>query len=267
MSIDSALTGDLPIVVKIGGSLVTNKAGYCELNSERTIALGREIAALDPALRQRLIVLLGGGSFSHGIALKYGLVNVRPETVRADFSRITIGMFHMMSMIADLWRDVGVNVYPIQTATAVRLDGGEPRLLAHQFSTSMAHQLVPMATGDVALLPDRSSCLLSADWLPVLLAREIRIAGVVFMTDVPGIIDRTSGNSIPTVALRSPDVARASVAGSSNPDVSGGMAGKLEAALALAALGISSRIVDGRETGALGGALSGVGWSGTDVVA
>lgn len=266
MSFDSKLRSDLPIVVKIGGSLITNKAGYCELNSEKAVAVGREIAALDPALCRRLIVLIGGGSFSHGIALKYGLVDVRPQTVRADFARITIGMFRMMSTIAELWRDVGVSTYPIQAATIVRIEAGELRLTADYFLTSMASQLVPVTTGDIAPLPDGSSYLVASDWLPVLIAREIAIACAVFLTDVPGIIDMATGNSIPTVTLNSAGLARASAVTSSKPDVTGGMALKLKAALALAELGVCSRIVDGRQTGTLGRALSSVGWCGTEIV-
>lgn len=267
MSVASDVRVALPIVVKIGGSLITNKAGFCEHNTERIVALGNEIAALEPALRRRLIVILGGGSFSHGIALRYGLVDVPPSAVRADFSRLTIGMFRMMATIADLWREAGINVYPIQPATQVRIAGGELRVTADHFVTSLAHELVPLTTGDIALLPHLTSRPVSGDWLAVLLAREIRIACAVFMTDVPGIVDRASGTTIPTVSLRSPDTARASVGGSSNPDVTGGMAAKLEAALSLAALGVTTRIIDGRESSALANALSGVGWSGTEVVA
>ena len=59
-----------PIILKIGGSAITDKTGELAAKTEIINRLAEEIKRAD---LDNLIVVHGGGSFGHPNALKYGL--------------------------------------------------------------------------------------------------------------------------------------------------------------------------------------------------
>ncbi|HZP25969.1 MAG TPA: acetylglutamate kinase [Dehalococcoidia bacterium] len=89
----------------------------------------------------------------------------------------------------------------------------------------------------------------NADTAAGAIAAALEAGALVFLTDVPGILDG-EGQLLPRVSAA--DHATLLEAGA----VSGGMIPKVEACLAAAAAGARSLIVDGREPGALLAALS-----------
>ncbi|MBF6599155.1 MAG: acetylglutamate kinase [Dehalococcoidia bacterium] len=84
------------------------------------------------------------------------------------------------------------------------------------------------------------------------LAAALHAETLVFLTDVAGVLD-ASRAVIPRLSV---DAARALIAGGI---AAGGMIPKLEAAVCAAEAGAPSRVIDGRQGGALAAALSGEG--------
>jgi len=99
---------------------------------------------------------------------------------------------------------------------------------------------VPVLHGDACLDEVQGASILSGDTLMTLLAQELRPRLVVFVTDVPGVFDRPPEEPGATL------IPRILVGGGAGPavktstalhDVTGGVAAKLEAAIAIARSG------------------------------
>jgi isopentenyl phosphate kinase len=248
-------------IVKLGGSLITHKSGYCQLDREAVERLGRELAhALAQAAAPPLIVL-GGGSFGNGIALRYGLH--LGGFRQADLSRMTCGMQQLMSEVACVWRAQRIAVFPIQASAVISMRMTTLALNADPIRDALALGLVPVISGDLVLAdPPR---IVSSDLIPAMVARSLPVRRVSFLTDVPGLFDMSGGQPVllrritPTMATHATSIAGCS----SVQDVTGGMKTKVAASFELLAMGVESHYVDGRVTGALRDVLCGRRHAGT----
>ena len=61
------------VLVKLGGSLITDKSGDCNPRVEVIDRLASEIAAAQPKMSERLILGHGSGSFGHASAARHGV--------------------------------------------------------------------------------------------------------------------------------------------------------------------------------------------------
>lgn len=240
-------------IVKLGGSLITHKDGYCESNVDAIRDFGCAVAAAWPQVRGRLVVVLGGGSYGSGVVTRYGLRNSSDTWKPTDLGRMTMKMFDLLTTVASLWREEGVACFPFQTAAWVvasdrhRLNGFvEPILRV------MTLGVVPLLSGDLVFDERSGFMICSSDRVPELLARHVPIRRVVMLTDVPGVFDLTNQHEgepsvLRTVNRENASRALAASGASKKVDVTGGMRNKVDAALRLAQLGVESVICDGRD--------------------
>lgn len=242
-------------IVKLGGSLIANKGGYCQLNRQMVERLGNELAQ---ALAQHAplpLIVLGGGSFGNGIPLRYGLD--QPGFRVKDLSRMPFGMHQLMSEVASLWRERGIAVFPLQASAMVSVSNRQFELNPRPIFDALAQGLIPLTSGDLIL--SDPPCILSSDHIPALVAQRMPVARVTFLTDVCGLLDRSRGNAGPVrrVTLESAESALALAGRSALQDVTGGMKTKVRASLELLQLGVESEMVDGRIAGVFRRVLGG----------
>jgi acetylglutamate kinase len=135
--------------------------------------------------------------------------------------------------------------------------GALVELDSEPFVEALKSGATPVSFGDV--VPDESwgFSILSADTIALELAKTLHPRQVLFVSDVPGIL-RTDAQQRRTIEpiVTADVVARLRpVAGA--PDVTGGIRGKAEAMLAIAALGVNAGLISGLTDGALSRALRG----------
>jgi isopentenyl phosphate kinase len=252
-------------VVKIGGSLLTNKSGYCEIDEASVLAIGRQLAELSgPSALNGLVLVIGGGSFGNGIPRRHGLD--RPDSLDVrDVSRMTLGMFELMAGLIHVWRELGIAAYPVQASAVVHPVGDWFRIDAGTISRLCERNIIPVVTGD--LIPSAHWPILSSDWIPVLIANECAVSSVAYLTDVEGVFEIEEGGAPPKLIKQvfQGDASRVlELAGASRQaDVTGGMRTKVEAALMLSKMGIPSLICDGRSSNRLRDVVQGVVSHGT----
>lgn len=251
--------------MKLGGSVVTDKAHYRAARPDQIKRLAREIASSP----EPVVVVHGAGSFGHVLAKKHDLAKGDDGSAerRRAFARVVADVRHLQLQVTEALSDAGLAPMPFSTYDLGRLIDGK---LAHYPSHSMHRMLqmgwTPVIPGDGAPDAVRRFGILGGDALMLSLARELRPTRVVFATDVDGVYDRDprepGAHLLPHVRGHDAPHAKGE---SKVADVTGAMGGKLDRARAIARLDLHVRILNGTVPGRLADALAGLEPPGTVV--
>lgn len=248
------------VVVKLGGSVITRKREVERLRPKLLERLAREAVS---AADRRLVLLHGAGSFGHPGAQRFGLARA-PEEGRSAAHRAR-GAAIVASEVRRLHYEVlhallraGAAPASVPMATHARnRSGALVALDTAPFEEALARGMLPVSFGDVVPDDDWGTSILSADTIATELAPRMHPERVIFVSDVPGILDRPTGGRRTTVL----EVTEAVVAGlrpaPGAPDVTGGIRAKAEAMLAIARAGADAGLISGLTDGALSRAIRG----------
>jgi isopentenyl phosphate kinase len=259
----AATSGDLPTVVKLGGSVLTRKKEERRLRPKVLERLAREVA--EGADAGPLVLLHGAGSFGHIAAKKYSLA--RPPAPGPGSGGRARGAVRVAAMVRELHQhvltrlvDAGVPAWSVPPATLARNREGRLGILeVAPFREALGRGCVPVSFGDVVPDDEWGTSILSADTIAQRLASELPARRVVFVSDVPGVLERPPGSpGRPTIV---PRLDRAALdrllPGNAAPDVTGGIRAKVAALLAIADGGVDAGIISGLQHGALSRSLRG----------
>jgi isopentenyl phosphate kinase len=248
------------VVVKLGGSVITRKREKERLRPKILARLANELAA---ELEVRLVVLHGAGSFGHPGARRFGLARApepgTPPRQRARGAAIVaaeVRRLHQEVLFA-LVRAGGAPL-SVPMATHARNRAGElAQLDAAPFSETLERGSVPVSFGDVVPDDDWGFSILSADTIAVALVPVLRPARVVFVSDVPGILEKAPGGRRRVVPEVTDAVVNALRPTPGAIDVTGGIRNKAEAMRAIARAGADAGLISGLTDGALSRAIRG----------
>ncbi len=260
------------VLVKLGGSLITDKRGDCVPRLDVIRRLARELAAALPRMKERLILGHGSGSFGHASAARHG-VGAGPLGAGA-----LVGVSETRSKAAELHALVtssllaaGLAPFTWAPSSALVARAGrpagaevEPLLAALDFS------LLPVTYGDVVLDRQWGAAICSTEAVLCYLAGRLgrrghQVRRVLWLGATEGIYD-AGGESIPRIDRGNYGRVRRAIGATAGTDVTGGMLLRLETARRLAHRGIESWIVDGRARGRLTASLMGEEVPGTRFV-
>jgi isopentenyl phosphate kinase len=224
------------IVLKLGGSVVTDKAGDCAIRTDRISACAGEIARR-PEIQ--MVLVHGAGSCGHPQAHRHRLDRGIPPGDIAGIPETHSAVVRLNTAIVEALRAAGrnaVGIHPLGHCVAKggRLQGPDWRPVDLLLSLGVT----PVLHGDVVVDIARGASIVSGDQIVVSLARALSPDRVGLATDVPGVL---GADGTVLERIRRGD-ARVLARGSRNTDVTGGMGGKLAELLALADEGIGSSI-------------------------
>lgn len=219
-------------LVKIGGSVITNKSKPFSLNHDHldnlTSALG--------SYHGRLIIVHGGGSYAHPVAKRYSLT---PEPTKTEPKGVTLTRLAVLTLHNDIVLSLlkaGIAAYSIQPLCILRENAAD--ILNEVLSCS----LTPITYGDV--VPSERGCyVVSGDVLMRIIAASLRPKRVVFVVDVDGLYDTNpkSGRLLKEVSLTwMPERS-----GEAGYDVTGGIISKVKEAQKIASMGLDVYFVNG----------------------
>ena len=249
-----------PLVVKLGGSVITDKSKKFSVEQDTLKRLAGELTSA----RGSLVVVHGGGSFGHPLASEYGIDSgFKEERQLMGFSLTHRAMEKLNAKVVEALQDVGLAAMPVQPSACAVVDGG--RIVSMElrpFRKLLELGLVPVTYGDVVPDLTRGMSILSGDQLVVHLARELGAKKVVVGVDVDGVY--TGDPKVDAEAELVPEITPAnwgeverSIGGAAGPDVTGGMANKVRELLKLAEGGIEAQIVNAARPGVLRRAIMG----------
>jgi isopentenyl phosphate kinase len=224
------------VVLKLGGSVVTDKAGDCAMRNDRIEGCVAEIARR-PGIQ--VVLVHGAGSCGHPQALRHRLDRGIPPGDPAGIAGTHHAVADLNRVIVDALHRAGreaVGVHPLGHCVAAdgRLQSPDWRPVALLLSLGVT----PVLHGDVVMDTVRGASIVSGDQLVASLARALSPDRVGLATDVAGVLGRDGA----VVARIRPGEGRGLAGGSRHTDVTGGMEGKLGELLALADAGIGSSV-------------------------
>ncbi len=245
-----------PVLLKLGGSIVTDKRGDCAVNQE---ALARCAAMLARTGFSGLVVH-GAGSCGHPEARRYGIAHGVSRENREGIAITHRAVGALNRAFVDALRAEGleaIGVHPLACCTAE--DGRIVSFELEPLRLLLGLGCVPVLHGDVVMDRARGACIVSGDQLVSYLAPHLGFTRIGLATDVQGVL--AGGTVVPRLTRRL--VADLAIGASSTTDVTGGMAGKVTELLALADAGVSSHVF---ALDRLGDFLVGSPHGGTEIV-
>lgn len=261
------------LLVKLGGSLITDKTRASHARRDVIRRLAREIAALARRPRGPMLVIgHGSGSFGH-VAAAAGGLSSSPAGRTAAASAVArtqrrAAELHALVMAA--LEDAGAAPFSLAPSSFMTGSGGRaPRVHADPLFLALDHGLVPVVYGDVVLDRTRGATIASTEEVLLAVAtatqaRGRRVEGAVWMGRTAGVL-APDGSTIALLSAGSAARLAREVNGTAGTDVTGGMALRLRTVATLARRGVASVIVDGRRAGVLAAAAAGRATGGTRV--
>ncbi|HXY46887.1 MAG TPA: isopentenyl phosphate kinase [Thermoplasmata archaeon] len=249
-----------PVIVKLGGSVITRKREAERVRPKVLARLAREIA---DSGSDRIVLLHGAGSFGHPGARRFGLAhaaeaNEDPRARARGAAIVSAEVRRLHVVVLRALVAAGCSPISIPVATHARNRSGELASLdAVPFRDALGRGLMPVSFGDV--VPDDAwgSSILSADTIARTLAPVLHPRRVIFVSDVPGILEGPPTGRRSVIAEVTDAVAGSLRPPPGAPDVTGGIRGKAIAMRAIAHAGSDAGLISGLSDGALLRAIRG----------
>ncbi|ADJ15124.1 isopentenyl phosphate kinase [Halalkalicoccus jeotgali] len=216
------------IVLKLGGSVITEKDREETIDEDRLAALAGALAG-----QEDVALVHGAGSFGHRYAAKHGVSITEGTHDGAAVREIHGSMERLNERVLSALGAEGVSAVPVDPLSlAYRTREGELSLPLDGIETMLAEGFVPVTYGDVITQQEKGATIVSGDELVVALAEGLDADGVGLCSTVPGVLD-DAGAVIPRIG--SYDEVAEYLGESDSTDVTGGMAAKVRALLELEA--------------------------------
>ena len=175
-------------VLKIGGSVITDKRGELAAKTHEIDRLAEEIKI---ANTENLIIIHGGGSFGHPVAEKYRIKEgYKEELQKIGFSET----HHVMTVLNGLFMDSlvwhNVPAVSITPSSCIVTENGR----IEQFEDAPVKALLkmgftPVLYGDAVFDSKLGFTILSGDQLVSALALKFNAANIVIGIDEDGVFD------------------------------------------------------------------------------
>jgi isopentenyl phosphate kinase len=263
------------ILLKLGGSLITDKARPETPRREVVARLAGEIARAARETSCRLIVGHGSGSFGHVAARESGIATgLRSADQLPGVSRTQGRAAALHRIVVEALVEAGALPYSIAPSSCLISDAGRPaELAAGPLLLALDRGLLPVLYGDVVMDRAWGVSICSTEKLFEIVARALldhghTIRRALWLGETDGLYD-AGGRTLPRLStgdLAALESAAGAIGAPSGPDVTGGMLLRVETALALARLGVPSLLVNGLVPGLLERAVRGEAVAGTEVV-
>jgi isopentenyl phosphate kinase len=246
------------ILIKLGGSVITDKSRYGTFNRECASRLCKEIKDSG----KRAIVVHGAGSFGHVIAKAHSIGDGRtgdPEQTLAA-AKVQYDVRDLNSKIVNELLSAGIPAFSVPPGSCFMMDNGILDVKdAEVLTASFGLGIMPVLFGDVVFDRRKGFGICSGDQIMEALCRIFDPERVIFVSDVDGLYDGdpkkdADAKLIAEVTAESLDRVDS---GMSVDDVTGGVRGKMEAMLRIGASHRECVLVNGSVPGRLRSLLKG----------
>lgn len=223
--------GSIMILIKLGGSVITDKTEYRKFNKETVSRLADEIHRSG----QQVMIVHGAGSFGHVVSKQFNLQKgYEDESQIPAMARVMCDTRELSAMVIEelLAKDIPAVSVPIGSCFVA--DKGKLIVENDEALVRLTELgIMPVMFGDV--IADRSTgfCIVSGDQIMEYLCEKFNPSKVVFVSDIDGLYDKNpktdkNARMIGTVTKKKMD----EIAMDSDvDDVTGGVRNKMEAML------------------------------------
>jgi len=261
------MTSKAPLIVKLGGSVVTKKSQPMIADLAAIRRLAREIKE---AMLPGLVVIHGGGSFGHPLAREYELtLGLVEERQLLGFASTHLAMTKLNTLIVEALTGQGLPAVSVRPSAFIVTAAGRAEAVdLEPVRRLLRLGFIPVLCGDVVADTRLGFTVLSGDQLCCRLALGLGSERVILGVDVDGLFTAdpkiegaaTMLEAATAAQLRSM-LDRAGL--SEATDVTGGMMGKMREMLEFVDKGGLVLVVNAARDGRLSKALKGEGFYGT----
>jgi isopentenyl phosphate kinase len=258
---------EAPVLVKLGGSIITDKTQPQTPRRDVIARLAQEVARVMAARPElRLVLGHGSGSFGHVVAQCYGTrQGVNTAADWHGFVKVAAVAAQLGAIVTQAFLDAGLPIWSLQpSASAWCREGELVSLEIAPVKQALAHGLIPLIRGDVALDEVQGGTIISTEQILAYLARRLHPGCLILVGRVDGVFEadplcQPEARHIPEISPQNWDVVRRVVAGSHATDVTGGMLSKVEQMVSLVQElpELTVHLISGEQPGALEAALLG----------
>ena len=245
------------ILIKFGGSVITDKSRYRTFNADTVKRLCKEIKESG----ERVIVVHGAGSFGHVLAKEHNLNDgFRDRSQIPAVAQVCYDMRDLNSMIVKELNDAGLPAISVPTGSCFMMENRrliieDASVLASMFDKG----IMPVMFGDVVMDKKLGFAICSGDQIMELMTRIFDPKRVIFVSDIDGLFDKDpkmyeDAKLIETVDKNTLKNVETDI---TVADVTGGVRGKMETMLRMCSGGCDCVLVNGTVDGRLLSLLKG----------
>jgi isopentenyl phosphate kinase len=224
-------------LIKLGGSVITDKRGTEQADDATIAALAAELVAARAAQPTLQLVLgHGSGSFGHVYARRFGVhTGIAADGDWMGFALTAAAAQRLNRVVVDALLNAGLPAFSIQLSASARSMGGQlTSWAAETVDLALAHRMLPVVYGDVAFDVQQGSAICSTEQILASLARRHAGPCRVVLVGEAGVFTADPHRDpmarlIPRIDRHSITAVLAGAGASHGVDVTGGMRGKLEA--------------------------------------
>ncbi|MFG1519669.1 MAG: isopentenyl phosphate kinase [Thermoplasmataceae archaeon] len=169
------------IILKLGGSVITDKAKYLSFRQKATESIVKVITKLPG----KKMIVHGGGSFGHLKAKEFGIPGKLSAARRVGYSVIHRDMVDLNSRVVDLFISNGIDAVSVEPSSVFV----GRRKFYDSVDQMFRSGLVPVLFGDVYFSSSSMIGIYSGDRIVYDLSVRYKPNIAVFFTDVDGIYD------------------------------------------------------------------------------
>jgi isopentenyl phosphate kinase len=257
------------VLVKLGGSLITDKARPETARTEVIARLADEIARGASGRAFRLVLGHGSGSYGHAAAQRFDLGSGALSSEQLpgiSFTQERATALHRL--VVGALEVAGALPFSIAPSSCVVAAAGQPVDFADEpLLLALKRGLLPVLYGDVVMDRAWGASICSTERLFDLVVRRLldrgwKISRVLWLGETDGLYD-AAGRTVPSLTEMDFEDAVRAIGAPAGADITGGMRHRVETALALARLGVPSVLANGLRPGLLEAALRGEEVGGT----
>ncbi|MCC7569852.1 isopentenyl phosphate kinase family protein [Candidatus Micrarchaeota archaeon] len=213
------------IVIKLGGSVLTEKKDYKKANKKMISQLAREISKINN--KYKIILVHGAGSFGHAPVVKYKINNgIKTKKHKLGFADTHLSVSQLSNMIVEALIFHGVSAVSLTPTLLFKQNNKK----VCSFNDKIVKDFLdagylPILYGDMVLDKKLNGSVLSGDQIMKLVSKKMKADKMVFISDVEGVY--VDGKVFPKITKSNLSSIKSHLGGSAKVDVTGGMYGKL----------------------------------------
>lgn len=257
-------------LIKLGGSVITNKEVPMMVREDVLKRLVKEIARAQKEIDSAVIIGHGQGSFGHAPALRYktmeGFVH-KDSVMGMAITQDTAAQLNRI-VVHELINEHVPAASFLFSNTVISKDRKADQWCFDVLDAYLKSGLVPVTGGDVIVDKKQGCTIWSTEQVLSHIAQHFgehyhyEIGRIIHVTEVDGMLT-AQGQLIPRVNRKNELEINAHLNGTKGFDVTGGMGHKIDESLQLLDQGIESYILSGLKKDNLYHALKGESWEGT----
>lgn len=215
-------------MIKLGGSLITDKNIEKSIRQDVVLRISQELADALPVITEPVIIGHGSGSFGHFAAKRHATLDgvYTPQQWRG-FAEVCLVAAELSQWIATALFNAGLPVMRFQPSATLQCDDAVPQSMELANLKEALHRgLVPLVYGDVSFDSRRGGTIASTEMIFTYLASALDVSEIFLVGEVDGVLDQ-NGMVISRITPSTLYQYQSALKGSEGTDVTGGMLTKV----------------------------------------